>query len=1292
MLNSSPDLSQKYKIYQQFSQDFISRSFLAENGSKKTFVEARILSQNEFNSMHSVQQLESISAIYKEFKHQNIARFIELGTTGSNEIAFFSEYKNGYTLAFLFDHFAGTKTQIPIHLASFIITEICTGLDYIHSRRAAQDEPFMDSVFHGLSAENVLISRAGEIIIRGVELAPLRFDYIKNNRNSDKIKFFPSLAPEYFRDNPVVDFRADLFSLGILFLEFLSGKRLDSTMSVNEQIDYIFRKNQTYFSDRPDEAQERLQTILHSILADIPDNRYSATNQLYMDLLHQLILTASNANFTDELAFFIQNLDIEPASPADIKSFAIQQDAANAEAEPAQEQLAEPEGNEALAYLQSLMQRRDPGSSPADSGKSISLTPQPDAEPEAVGQKTKTPQEEKKFNLVSPIEQNTQSGEAETGAETPDIEENTAEDSEEHVDYVISEDFIDITDLPETEEMEINIDLTQEEIETTERKPDGDSVKNFVEFIDEEISEPIEQSEDTPPDKPAAKPGFSVEIKDDFTETEDIDQLEICLDKTENEGRNDVEPAPDEKYGAENSASAEPESAMFDEDDTAIFKRNPEPGTEDDNPPDKGVFPSIDQVKPIEEVERSSDASTGEIARNTDDLAAETGRHSAMEKPGNEAENIDAGETSAATTAPEENIALFQGDDSQATPENSKSENIALEYEAIFGIDNSNKNDTPAKETNNASALPENGENHEGSAPAGFEKSAEKNDEIFFHPGEAKNKKTEQASPKQSNTRRTVKTVFEPKKSTFTSTKPQQGSKKRSIFSGKNPFGKKEKDEPLFKIIDNSSNSKSASRFYSIIDESSAHSSHTDGEEIKTIIDVVRLSARSNPKVYILGAAMIPVMFILFTLVDTFSQFTSYGTGIYDYFFPPAIRIETIPSGAQVYLDDKPLAAKTALQLDEIEPGVHKLKLTLPKFDPIIKSFNVLSKGQLYVAGEEERHGSVPYIFRFKVQLELSSQPPGATIFINDTKIADKTPATVFWEIGEKPISIRMEKGNYPQIAGLTFDAQKDRESISDRRFWRFQRLNKMKHHIAIEGVFRKEIKVESVPSRAEIFVDENTKASGITGINGKLLFTEGEHIITLRKPGYIDRRFSLRVDDKSPIFLKETLSRYITISARDIESTDGMDINATVVQIAGRGKTIELNQKTPARVRLLPYTYTAVIRKANFEEQTVRIKPQDKQVVARMVPIPTDVSITVNDATTKDPLSNVTILYNTKRSLNNAIILGATNTEGKLVARVPDGYFAIFARKEGYRLTLKSMRFKQGRRNRAVLWMRRQY
>lgn len=1483
MPNTSPDFSQKYKIHQEFAHDFISHSYLASNNSENNFVEAKFLSPDLLNGEDTTQRLDLTTEIYKEFKHHNITRFIEVARTENNEPAFISEYNNGYTLDFLFDYFIRTNTKIPIHLASFIITEICTGLDYIHSRRSQKDSLAPDSVFHGLSAENIFISLEGKIKIRGVELSPIRYQYIDKKQELHKSLFYSRLAPEYSDSNAVVDFRADLYALGILFLEFLSGQRFNPVSAPASQINSVFELNSDYFDNRPKEATDRLRTILYTILAENPDERYSATNQLYMDLLHQLILTASNANFTDELAAFIQLVDgdsaiasisldenesvgVNPAMRAAIETYEstgeqseneISEPATSIEEpdeispskdEDAAEELISPESttkfrgeedsqkqssklaaeideneademaqtkneaatkfelsksaesdsrdsaadeekitqdqpqsvseadakinNEALTYLQNLIQKRDPKPSLPD----FEDSPAPDihhqgededsenCEPTgAVDAQSDSSEEEQ---AQADVDLNdTDSVEIKTPQAEHILSEDIDESTTDAIDYLISEDYVEITEQTPADELESEAEPGENSVETTEipqqNHPeeeyvevllDNDSQLETGEFRSEIINSDDLDSDESSEDIATPMAGDDTEeISRESNYTEEENQTEI--DVSPPESREEQEPedsnvadhvliatADDEAISADAAPAGEPNSASKSitdsESENFVDDAIPE-STEQEEAltTDDATIPNSDtEVEPVQiSPENAEEAQLNDkLSKNTvvaeDEIAESTvtePREESVEKidqgqngrlpkdneninhvfAGNESEETDApakrDETNPVEEESDEIVSHFQNEEPIFERESIIPDNAPSEYEAIFDIDTSLEEKTDFSEAlNEKSRLDDQPDNISQPENLVDDPVIKNESESFFNLDDENS-----PSPKSSINQQDPKNESDPAGTAQTEDAGKEqpinketDAKKSGLFSFLNPFGRSKntkKENLFFKIIDNSNNtakSESASRFYSIIDDAGAGRQPIDGEEVKTIIDVVRLSARSNPKAFIIGGAMIPLLFIVFTVVDTFGQFTSYGTGIYDYFFPPAIRIETVPSGAQVYLDDKPLPNKTPLQLAKIDPGVHKLKLTLPKFDPITKSFNVLGKGELHVTGEKERHGSIPYIFKFKVQLELSSQPSGATVYIDDIKISEKAPTTVHWEISDKPISIRMEKGNYPTVAGLMFDAHKDVESISDKRFWRFQRLNKMKHHIAVEGVFRKEIKIDSVPSRAEIYVDEGTASSGITGINGTLLFTEGEHIITLRKPGYIPQRFNLSITDTSSNFLRESLSRYVTISSQDFENYDETDIKATVVQIIGQGKTIEINKTTPVQVRLLPYTYTAVIRKNNYEDKTVKIFPRDMHVVAKMIPTPTDASITVFDVQTKQIIPDATILYNTRRSLDNAINLGTTDYEGKIVSQVPDGYFSVFASKEGYRLTMKGIHFKKGKRNRVVLRMRKQY
>ncbi|KAA3663476.1 MAG: PEGA domain-containing protein [Calditrichaeota bacterium] len=1353
MPNPNSPFSEKYTLYQEFSRDIASQSFLAKNKDNDELVEAKLLSP-QLSTVH----IADITNSYKEFKHHNILSYKESLPAENGKIALISEFSEGITLENLFTFMVNSGKKMPIHLVSFIITEICTGLDYIHSRRMQQNGLANTSAYHGLSKRNIFISKNGGVKIRSVELSAIRYQLIQDELNRNAGQQQLKIAPEYFDKDAKIDFRADIYSLGILFLELMLGDDFNLDEPPAALIDDIFKNNATYFADHPLEVMDKLRLILTKILAEHPTQRYAATNQLYMDLLHQLILTASNANFTEELADFIKESGIELLGqtlnttsdanmPVPEVSMNEENDTAstieNAPPEPsaAQDEPDEHIDNEALSYLQNLLKKRKPHPDNEEAEQQPKNLPDDQVSESTTGtdrdapaamssdaEKTETTsrdgeQEEHKEDDATEnlhhrdlfeqseqageiekdeefsVEAETEPGETNDRSETVSDKDSSSSDSEvlnQDDDFLMSEDYVEMAEVAENEEMEINIDLNETSSDTTELKPQDDDETDYIEIISE--------SEENTNKKAIADEHEIVETK---TEPESPnEENNFTIEKDSDSGEDDpLKPVLGE---ATDTAYFIPPNSNKNEEteDTDIFEHSHKSSPKDVKEPQEETPASSNPEKRFtlnEEV-------ITHLEKEEEKLNDEPGANGTVEtksnfqQPGDTEVNVP--EHESVTDEDEINIPFFEEDQKNesfetteinSVPEEPDFSEEKTEAKAKDKVLDEKEAHAPPEEKNEASAEQKKEEASDHSTPlnfAGNKKTDDANIDIESDDDVPEQKTFQTEKSDKSSHGSKSSNVFTPgkKQSRKSSLREKHGFSPKNFFSKKK--GKKSAEEPLVKILENSQSgaaSKSASRFYSIIDEPSQGPAQTDGEEIKTIIDVVRLSARSNPKAFIFGAAMIPLLFIFFTIADTFAQITPYGTGIYDYLFPPAIRIETIPAGAQVYLDDKPLASKTPLQLDEIDPGVHKLKLALPKFEPITKSFNVLSKGELQVAGEESRHGSIPYSFKFKVQLELSSQPPGATIYINETKLADKTPTTVFWEVDKEPIQIKMEKGSYPGIDGLKFDAQKDLETINDKRFWRFQRLNKMKHHIAVEGVFRKEVKIESIPPRAEIFIDDNTTPSGITGINGTLFFTEGEHIITLQKPGFISRRFSLAITEDSPTFVTETLYRYVTIGARNTESNSEGDIAATVVQIAGRGKTIEINRETPVNVRLLPYTYTALVRKNDFEEIAIRIAPNDRNVVANMVPIPTDVVIIAQDASSMEPIPGVSIVFNTRRALEGASTLGTTDPQGRLIAKVPDGSFAIIASKDGYSMTMKNMQFEKGRRNRAVIRMKKQ-
>lgn len=480
--------------------------------------------------------------------------------------------------------------------------------------------------------------------------------------------------------------------------------------------------------------------------------------------------------------------------------------------------------------------------------------------------------------------------------------------------------------------------------------------------------------------------------------------------------------------------------------------------------------------------------------------------------------------------------------------------------------------------------------------------------------------------------------------------------------------------EPDF--VETATEPESTSSYYSFVEED-------DDDNQRTIIDVVRLSARAHQKSIIVGVLTLFVSFLSFTVVDTFANLTPFGTGIYDFLFPPAIRIVSVPSDANVYLDDQLLSQTTPLSLDEISPGVHKLMLTLPQYESIVKSINVPRKGELRLSGEAKRHANQPYVLRFKSRLDLTSQPDGAKIIIDGISLNQTTPATVFWDVSDQPAHIELELSGLPKLTGLGINSLTGKETIVDRRFWKVSRPIAGKAHYLLEGVFHKSITISSKPRLADIYYNDSEKPVGVTGISGNMMLTIGKHRFTLRKEGYLARNFMITVDEKTRSAVHRDLSRLVRIFAKDALSGVDRDLGAKVVSLTLNNKAKTYNKRTPAVVELLPYTYTALLRRSSYHDTEIEITPQDKSVVAKMRPLYYELTVEAIDAITSAPINTARISYRPEASTAPEQILGITDASGKINGKLIPGVYEVTVSKGGYQMQRKSITLRPEKMNR---------
>ena len=154
--------------------------------------------------------------------HPNIVRITEVGRA-DDEYFLVMELVQGKPLASLLQHAEKTKTPLPHQMGALIVANAAAGLHHAHQLTDASGQP-LGLVHRDVSPQNIMISFEGSVKVIDFGIARALGRLGDTNAGSLKGKL-GYMAPEQARGEPV-DARADIFSLGVVLWECLTGRRL----------------------------------------------------------------------------------------------------------------------------------------------------------------------------------------------------------------------------------------------------------------------------------------------------------------------------------------------------------------------------------------------------------------------------------------------------------------------------------------------------------------------------------------------------------------------------------------------------------------------------------------------------------------------------------------------------------------------------------------------------------------------------------------------------------------------------------------------------------------------------------------------------------------------------------------------------------------------------------------------------------------------------------------------------------------------------------------------------------
>jgi TonB family protein len=246
-----------------------------------------------------------------QLNHNNIIHIYDLGKIkGSYYIAM--EYIDGWDLRSVLQKCREKDLTVPVPLAMFTASLLAGALDYAHRKRDFENRD-LGLVHRDVSPQNVLISKEGEIKLCdfGIAKAASKASHTRAGALKGKLQY---MSPEQAWGKEI-DHRSDIFSLGLVLYEMLTGQRVfagDSEMSVLEQV----RNPQVSAPStvNPDIPAKVDEIVLKALEGD-PEKRYQSAREFQRDL-NKVLRKMGGGPTASDLAEFISGVMQEAAEPA----------------------------------------------------------------------------------------------------------------------------------------------------------------------------------------------------------------------------------------------------------------------------------------------------------------------------------------------------------------------------------------------------------------------------------------------------------------------------------------------------------------------------------------------------------------------------------------------------------------------------------------------------------------------------------------------------------------------------------------------------------------------------------------------------------------------------------------------------------------------------------------------------------------------------------------------------------------------------------------------------------------
>ena len=196
-----------YVILGKIGKGGMGEVYLAKHPTLKRGI---ILKKLSIKDKESSERFLKEAKVMLEFRHENIVQIYDHFKEGSSTYIAM-EYVKGKPL----NEVIQDNKTIPVPLALFILYQISLGLYHAHTKKV---------IHRDIKPHNILISTDGEIKLTDFGIAKTPDESASDITSPGTVIGTPAyMSPEQFSDSAEITYQSDIYSVGVVFYEMITG-------------------------------------------------------------------------------------------------------------------------------------------------------------------------------------------------------------------------------------------------------------------------------------------------------------------------------------------------------------------------------------------------------------------------------------------------------------------------------------------------------------------------------------------------------------------------------------------------------------------------------------------------------------------------------------------------------------------------------------------------------------------------------------------------------------------------------------------------------------------------------------------------------------------------------------------------------------------------------------------------------------------------------------------------------------------------------------------------------------